>query len=318
MENNSSSLLSSTSLISLTTQLQYKNINDISQLHEIIQNLLEDKKYLEKALKIKEAKIEFLENKLKQQDGSKTTETIISDIPKKTGLLTENNAIKVENFTNINNNIYLDNFKDKDIEDYISDIKQLKTEENTNSKSKKKSRNNSTSKGKVENNTEKFNILKKKKRTNNFKEICHKNQLQIRSISANAKSKVKEYITNTTISPVNRKTNEEHKGIYIKKKIGNKTSTLKENETINCIRSSHTKSKSMVNFTKINNTSRSISKEKSKKVEVVNNSKIVLRNNKNKSNKKNIALQNNTMKKPLVTKSHSSLLSLKTSHNKEI
>lgn len=42
----------------------------------------------------------------------------------------------------------------------------------------------------------------------------------------------------------------------------------------------------MINYTKIINISSSILKEKSKIVDVANHSKIALRNNKNKSNKK--------------------------------
>ena len=47
---NTSSLLSSNSL---SASLQFKTINDVTQLHDIIQNLLEDKKYLEKVIKVK-------------------------------------------------------------------------------------------------------------------------------------------------------------------------------------------------------------------------------------------------------------------------
>lgn len=303
---NTSSLLSSNSL---SASLQFKTINDVAQLHDIIQNLLEDKKYLEKVIKVKDAKIEYLESKLKQYE--KNNETMLTTLSKKDNTITDS-SIKVGNLTNINNNIYLDSFKDKDIEDYIFDIKQMKIDESFVNTKEKVVRNKSHNK--LIKSDRSLIKLTKSSRKNNFKEICHQNQIQIRSISANAKSKVKEYITNSTIS---KKENTISNGVYVKKKIGIHSTTKIKNLSINTgnnTTTNHKKSKSMINFHSKTNTSNSKSPMSSKrKVELGNNSKIILRSNTKKNNKKsNIKEVSQSIHKSLLTKSNSSLLSLQT------
>lgn len=303
---NTSSLLSSNSL---SASLQFKTINDVAQLHDIIQNLLEDKKYLEKVIKVKDAKIEYLESKLKQYE--KNNETMLTTLSKKDNTITDS-SIKVGNLTNINNNIYLDSFKDKDIEDYISDIKQMKIDESFVNTKEKVVRNKSHNK--LIKSDRSLIKLTKSSRKNNFKEICHQNQIQIRSISANAKSKVKEYITNSTIS---KKENTISNGVYVKKKIGIHSTTKIKNLSINTgnnTTTNHKKSKSMINFHSKTNRSNSKSPMSSKrKVELGNNSKIILRSNTKKNNKKsNIKEVSQSIHKSLLTKSNSSLLSLQT------
>ena len=301
-----SSLLSSNSL---SASLQFKTVNDVAQLHDIIQNLLEDKKYLEKVIKVKDAKIEYLESKLKQYE--KNNETMLTTLSKKDNTITDS-SIKVGNLTNINNNIYLDSFKDKDIEDYISDIKQMKIDESFVNTKEKVVRNKSHNK--LIKSDRSLIKLTKSPRKNNFKEICHQNQMQIRSISANAKSKVKEYITNSTIS---KKENTISNGVYVKKKIGIHSTTKIKNLSINTgnnTTTNHKKSKSMINFHSKTNRSNSKSPMSSKrKVELGNNSKIILRSNTKKNNKKsNIKEVSQSIHKSLLTKSNSSLLSLQT------
>ena len=303
---NTSSLLSSNSL---SASLQFKTVNDVAQLHDIIQNLLEDKKYLEKVIKVKDAKIEYLESKLKQYE--KNNETMLTTLSKKDNTITDS-SIKVGNLTNINNNIYLDSFKDKDIEDYISDIKQMKIDESFVNTKEKVVRNKSHNK--LIKSDRSLIKLTKSPRKNNFKEICHQNQMQIRSISANAKSKVKEYITNSTIS---KKDNTISNGVYVKKKIGIHSTTKIKNLSINTgnnTTTNHKKSKSMINFHSKTNKSNSKSPMSSKrKVELGNNSKIILRSNTKKNNKKsNIKEVSQSIHKSLLTKSNSSLLSLQT------
>lgn len=303
---NTSSLLSSNSL---SASLQFKTINDVAQLHDIIQNLLEDKKYLEKVIKVKDAKIEYLESKLKQYE--KNNETMLTTLSKKDNTITDS-SIKVGNLTNINNNIYLDSFKDKDIEDYISDIKQMKIDESFVNTKEKVVRNKSHNK--LIKSDRSLIKLTKSSRKNNFKEICHQNQIQIRSISANAKSKVKEYITNSTIS---KKENTISNGVYVKKKIGIHSTTKIKNLSINTgnnTTTNHKKSKSMINFHSKTNRSNSKSPMSSKrKVELGNNSKIIFRSNTKKNNKKsNIKEVSQSIHKSLLTKSNSSLLSLQT------
>lgn len=304
---NISSLLSSNSL---SASLQFKTINDVTQLHDIIQNLLEDKKYLEKVIKVKDAKIEFLESKLKQYE--KNNETMLTTLSKKDNTITDS-SIKVGNLTNINNNIYLDSFKDKDIEDYISDIKQMKTDESFVNIKQKVIRNKSHNKL-IKSDRSLINFTKSQ-RKNNFKEICHQNQMQIRSISANAKSKVKEYITNSISTA--KKENTISNGVYVKKKIGIHSTTKIKNLSINTVNNTttnHKKSKSMINFHSKTNRSNSKSPLSSKKkVELGNNSKIILRSNTKKNNKKsNIKEVSQSIHKSLLTKSNSSLLSLQT------
>ena len=301
-----SSLLSSNSL---SASLQFKTVNDVAQLHDIIQNLLEDKKYLEKVIKVKDAKIEYLESKLKQYE--KNNETMLTTLSKKDNTITDS-SIKVGNLTNINNNIYLDSFKDKDIEDYISDIKQMKIDESFVNTKEKVVRNKSHNK--LIKSDRSLIKLTKSPRKNNFKEICHQNQMQIRSISANAKSKVKEYITNSTIS---KKENTISNGVYVKKKIGIHSTTKIKNLSINTgnnTTTNHKKSKSMINFHSKTNRSNSKSPMSSKrKVELGNNSKIILRSNTKKNNKKsNIKKVSQSIHKSILTKSNSSLLSLQT------
>lgn len=303
---NTSSLLSSNFL---SASLQFKTVNDVAQLHDIIQNLLEDKKYLEKVIKVKDAKIEYLESKLKQYE--KNNETMLTTLSKKDNTITDS-SIKVGNLTNINNNIYLDSFKDKDIEDYISDIKQMKIDESFVNTKEKVVRNKSHNK--LIKSDRSLIKLTKSPRKNNFKEICHQNQMQIRSISANAKSKVKEYITNSTIS---KKDNTISNGVYVKKKIGIHSTTKIKNLSINTgnnTTTNHKKSKSMINFHSKTNKSNSKSPMSSKrKVELGNNSKIILRSNTKKNNKKsNIKEVSQSIHKSLLTKSNSSLLSLQT------
>lgn len=303
---NTSSLLSSNSL---SASLQFKTINDVAQLHDIIQNLLEDKKYLEKVIKVKDAKIEYLESKLKQYE--KNNETMLTTLSKKDNTITDS-SIKVGNLTNINNNIYLDSFKDKDIEDYIFDIKQMKIDESFVNTKQKVVRNKSHNK--LIKSDRSLIKLTKSSRKNNFQEICHQNQIQIRSISANAKSKVKEYITNSTIS---KKENTISNGVYVKKKIGIHSTTKIKNLSINTgnnTTTNHKKSKSMINFHSKTNRSNSKSPMSSKrKVELGNNSKIILRSNTKKNNKKsNIKEVSQSIHKSLLTKSNSSLLSLQT------
>ena len=303
---NTSSLLSSNSL---SASLQFKTVNDVAQLHDIIQNLLEDKKYLEKVIKVKDAKIEYLESKLKQYE--KNNETMLTTLSKKDNTITDS-SIKVGNLTNINNNIYLDSFKDKDIEDYISDIKQMKIDESFVNTKQKIVRNKSHNK--LIKSDRSLIKLTKSPRKNNFKEICHQNQMQIRSISANAKSKVKEYITNSTIS---KKDNTINNGVYVKKKIGIHSTTKIKNLSINTgnnTTTNHKKSKSMINFHSKTNRSNSKSPMSSKrKVELGNNSKIILRSNTKKNNKKsNIKKVSQSIHKSILTKSNSSLLSLQT------
>ena len=303
---NTSSLLSSNFL---SASLQFKTVNDVAQLHDIIQNLLEDKKYLEKVIKVKDAKIEYLESKLKQYE--KNNETMLTTLSKKDNTMTDS-SIKVGNLTNINNNIYLDSFKDKDIEDYISDIKQMKNDESFVNTKQKVVRNKSHNK--LIKSDRSLIKLTKSPRKNNFKEICHQNQMQIRSISANAKSKVKEYITNSTIS---KKENTISNGVYVKKKIGIHSTTKIKNLSINTgnnTTTNHKKSKSMINFHSKTNRSNSKSPMSSKrKVELGNNSKIILRSNTKKNNKKsNIKKVSQSIHKSILTKSNSSLLSLQT------